>query len=87
MRLIAVIVPSLLLSGCFGSLPKWPDIPEGLDKPCPELKLVPKGTTELSDMLNVINDNYAEYHKCKAKIDLWNKWYQQQKKNYEDDDF
>lgn len=86
MKLLLVISLSMLLSGCLSTLPKWPDRPEGVSEECPELKTVPAGTTKLSEVLDVINDNYAEYHKCKIRAQLWNKWYEKQKKNYEEVD-
>jgi hypothetical protein len=85
-RILLTSLLTLTLSGCLNTLPKWPDRPEEVSTPCSELKLVPEGTTKLSDVLAVINDNYAEYHKCRIRLELWNKWYDKQKKNYEEVD-
>jgi len=49
---------------------------------CPDLSLVPQDTTKLSDTIVVISENYALYHECRAKLDTWIEWYNEQKKIY-----
>jgi hypothetical protein len=86
--MLALVV---LLSGCCKNiLPDpmpvpvkrpWPEIPEELKKSCPNLKIVPN-TTQLSIVIDVVSDNYAEYYKCRALVDGWNKWYDKEKESY-----
>lgn len=85
MKLLILLLP-LFLAGCFASKQpvvvktKWPDVPPGLLEACPDLKNVPPGTTKLSEVLDVVVDNYKQYHECKGKVDDWVDWYNTQKK-------
>jgi hypothetical protein len=49
---------------------------------CPSLQQAQQ-TTKLSELLNTVSDNYAEYHECKAKHDSWIEWYNDNKKIYD----
>ena len=76
-----ILILSLLLSGCM-SVPvarKFPEIPDVLMLPCPPLTQIKEGTTKLSGVVEVVTDNYYEYHKCSDKHDLWIEWYKAQK--------
>ena len=76
-----ILILSLLLSGCM-SVPvarKFPEIPDVLMLPCPPLTQIKEGTTKLSGVIEVVTDNYYEYHKCSDKHDLWIEWYKAQK--------
>jgi hypothetical protein len=46
---------------------------------CPELSMVADGTTQLSEVLKTITENYSQYHECRIKNDLWIEWYKTQK--------
>jgi hypothetical protein len=74
-----------LLTGCVGTpvKQKFPVAPPSLIQPCDQLKTVPNGTTQLSQVLGIVVDNYSSYHECKIKVDSWNDWYLQQKKIFE----
>lgn len=85
MRLVVLFAP-LLLAGCLATPPKIPDfpkVPEELLKTCPDLKEVDPATTKLSDIIEVVADNYKEYYDCKASVDDWISWYNGQKKLWE----
>ena len=56
---------------------------EELTIPCNKLIPIPEDTTKLSDMLNIIVDNYAEYVICREKTSAWIEWYTAQKQNYQ----
>ena len=87
MRTLIVLPLVLLLTGCLTTAPVKPKFPEPvaeLMKACPDLKEVPTGTTKLSEALTVITSNYAEYHLCRAKVDSWIEWYNEQKKIYDE---
>lgn len=71
----------LLLTGCFKFIPvkmSFPDAPAEMKVSCPSLKEV-KDNAEMSDILQVVAANYANYHECKNKVDAWIEWHKQQK--------
>lgn len=75
----------LLLSGCSMLVPvqdKFPDPVPELTQKCPDLKQTPQ-TEKLSEVIDVVVDNYSTYHECQAKVDSWNEWYNKQKKIFE----
>lgn len=82
-----LLILSLLLTGCSTTVPvkrTFPAVPEELTVSCPDLKEVPEGTTELSGVLAVVTDNYAQYKECAIKVDLWTEWYKDQKKIFDE---
>ena len=83
MKLLAIIL-CISLTACV-SVPvekKFPALPDTLKQPCSDLELV-QPTTKLTDVLTTVTNNYALYHECKAKVDLWQEWYNTQRKIYE----
>lgn len=78
-----VLIPTLLLSGCLATAPKFPDIPEELKTACPELKEATKDTQELSKLLDVVVVNYSTYYECRVKVDAWLEWHRSQKEIYD----
>ena len=85
MKKLSLLIPVFLLSGCFGTAPvkqPWPEVPADLIKACPNLKLVDPKTDKLSDIIDVVSDNYALYYDCKSKVDDWVEWYKGQQKIY-----
>jgi hypothetical protein len=78
MRLL-LLIPTLLLTGCLTTAPKFPDIPEELKTACPELQEATKETQELSKLLVVVVVNYSTYYECRVKVDAWLQWHKQQK--------
>ena len=84
MKIVLAAVMLSLLVGCT-SVPvarKFPQIPDSLSKSCAPLKEV-SATDRLSEVLLVITDNYASYHECEIKVELWNKWYREQKEIFD----
>jgi hypothetical protein len=84
MKLLIAVV-ALTLSACV-SVPverKFPKAPEELVVTCPDLQLVPQGTTQLSVVLETITTNYGQYQGCTNKVDAWNEWYNDQKKIFD----
>ena len=76
---IIVVAALLLLTGCVAPVKReFPAIPPSLEKPCSTLLEVPK-TTRLSEVLEVVTENYALYHECQIKNETWLDWYQKQK--------
>lgn len=87
MKYVALLAP-LLLTGCLFKDPVpvkqvWPDVPKELLEACPDLKQMDPDKNKLSDIINVVSDNYATYYDCKAKVDDWILWYNGQKKIYD----
>lgn len=86
MKYLVFLAP-LLLAGCLATpvpiVQKFPDINKELLEKCPDLKLVDPNATKLTDVLEVVVDNYKEYYDCKAKVDDWVFWYNEQKKIFE----
>jgi hypothetical protein len=74
-----LLLPTLLLTGCLTTAPKFPDIPPELQKACPELNEVENGTTELSKVLDVVVVNYSTYYECRVKVDAWLQWHNEQR--------
>ncbi len=74
-----MLLPTILLTGCLSTAPKFPDIPEELKTACPELKEAAKETQELSKLLDVVVVNYSTYYECRVKVDAWLEWYRTQK--------
>lgn len=84
-RLWLILLP-LFLTGCFATAvpvkPKFPDAVPKLMEECPDLELVPPGTEKLSETISIVSKNYGQYHICRAKINGWIEWYNDQKKIY-----
>lgn len=87
MKYIILLAP-ILLTGCLFKEPipikqVWPEAPKELLEACPDLKKLDPKVDKLSDIIDVVSDNYSTYYDCKAKVDDWITWYQGQKKIYE----
>ena len=79
-RILIASVLMLSLSGCLPTGTRsFPDIPDNLKVACPDLILVDPNTSKLSDVLNVVTDNYAQYQTCQVEVDGWLRWYNEQK--------
>ena len=86
MKRLVLLIPILLLAGCLSDpVPikqVWPTVPKELLEACPDLKQVDPKVDKLSDIIDVVSDNYALYYDCKAKVDDWIVWYNGQQKIY-----
>lgn len=85
MKYLFTLLASVMLSGCLFKEPipikqPWPDVPKELLEACPDLKLMDPKTNKLSDIIDVVSDNYATYYDCKSKVDDWIVWYKGQQK-------
>jgi hypothetical protein len=88
MKSLLILMPAFLLTGCLFKQPVpvqqvWPDVPKELLEACPDLKAVDPATSKLSDILDVVTENYSQYYSCKSKVDDWIIWYNENKKIYE----
>jgi hypothetical protein len=85
MKSLLIVISAIFLTGCV-SVPvkrSFPEAPKELMTPCSELSKLKDGTTQISELLKVISENYGQYHECKIKNDLWIDWYNQQKKTFD----
>lgn len=81
-----LLVSMIVLSGCSTTVPvtvKFPEAPKELMTTCPDLKQTPP-TSKLSDVLQVVTDNYSQYYECRVKLDSWIEWYKTQNKLFEE---
>jgi len=81
-----LLVSMIVLSGCSTTVPvtvKFPEAPKELMSTCPDLKQT-ETTTKLSDVLQVVTDNYSQYYECRVKLDSWIEWYKTQKQLFEE---
>jgi hypothetical protein len=81
MKYLLILASTILLSGCLATPVKrtFPEAPKELLVMCPDLTTVSEGTTQLSEVLKVVAENYSQYHECRIKNDLWIEWYKTQK--------
>ena len=85
MKRLLIIASILALTGCSMFLPvkrTFPEVDAALKTPCPNLALVPN-TEKLSEVITVVTANYSSYKECQLTVEMWNKWYNDQKKNFE----
>lgn len=80
-----LLVPLVLSMVACTSVPvqrKFPEVPSELMTTCPDLKQTPP-TEKLSEVLNVVVENYGQYHECRLKADTWVEWYKTQKQIFD----
>jgi uncharacterized protein YceK len=81
-----LLVSLIALSGCSTTVPvtvKFPEAPKELMSTCSDLKQT-ETTTKLSDVLQVVTDNYSQYYECRVKLDSWIEWYKTQRTLFEE---
>lgn len=85
MKILFTILLVVALTGCTVPVKRtFPDIPDALKSTCTDLNEAPVDTAKLSDLLQVINENYAAYYKCQTLNNGWAEWYKKQKKNFDE---
>jgi hypothetical protein len=80
-----VILSVLLLAACT-TVPvarNFPDVPAELTAGCPALQQTPK-EAKFSEVLSIVAKNYGQYHECSAQNEAWNRWYEAQKKIFQE---
>lgn len=77
-----LIVAALMLAGCSTTTvpvkAKFPDIPNKLLEPCPQLQQL-KEDAKLSDVSKTVTVNYTTYYECATKHDGIIEWYKVQR--------
>lgn len=85
MKKFLILVALLALVGCSTVTPvkrSFPDVPADMLESCADLKEVPE-TTKLSDVIEVVTDNYFSYHDCSEKVNDWASWYKRQREIFD----
>lgn len=81
-----IIVLSLFLGACSTTVPVHRNFPEAdpyMMEPAPRLETIPEDTTELDVLIDNAADNYGKYRELVIRYEMWQKWYKQQKENFE----
>jgi len=75
------------MSGCITLNGKqdFPDAPTAAVGKCPELLTINKPEVALSELMKTVTKNYTKYHECAASVEAWQEWYDQQRKNAEEE--
>ena len=86
MKNILLGILCTFLLACTTTVPvtrKFPDAPELLMQPAPQLTPLPPNTTELSALINNANDNYLAYRALRERYEAWQQWYHAQRENFD----
>jgi hypothetical protein len=82
-----LILLVVMLRGCHLLVPvqrKFPEAPQILLEPCPQLKKMSEDKGTLKEMLTVVVENYSSYYQCSTKTQSWQEWYIKQKEVFEE---
>ena len=83
-----IISTALILTGCV-SVPverHFPDVPANLldtSKECANLKTIDDKEVVFSSLMKTVSNNYTQYYTCANYLHDWQKWYNDQKTNFE----
>jgi len=87
MKSITILILSFLITGC-QTIKFWPDFPpaeESLMQQCKDLGQLPvEGTVTITQLMESVVNNYTLYYQCANKSESWQKWYEKQKKAYDE---
>ncbi len=78
-----LLVLSLLLSGCFTTVPvkqKFPNAPAILLERCPQLMELPEDQNNIKNFMGIVIQNYGTYYQCAEKVQGWQEWYKENQK-------
>ncbi|CAB4125977.1 hypothetical protein UFOVP181_261 [uncultured Caudovirales phage] len=81
MKSLLILLTAVVLTGCV-NVPvarHFPEVPAELLVACPDLKLIDPNTTKLSEVVEIVAENYGQYNECQIKVDGWIEWYKTQK--------
>ena len=87
MKNILALTTSLILVGCATvTVPvkqEFPNVPAVLMEPCEPLNTIDQPTVVFSEFMKVVTINYTKEHICAEKVNSWQQWYLDQKKNWD----
>jgi hypothetical protein len=81
----AIALCTIFITGCTTTVPvkqEFPEVPEVLLRPCPELDIIQSDQIKFSEFLKTVTENYKKYHGCADKQEAWKQWYEQQKEKF-----
>lgn len=82
MRILVGLVLTLMLAGCWKTIPAFPAPPPSATESC---KVLEKATDQdLESFVKTVVKNYELYYLCKNKTDTWIEWYNNTSKNYKE---
>jgi hypothetical protein len=87
MRFSIILAVGVSLSGCVSAVPvtqKFPDAPLELMVPPEPLTPISKNKKQLSDLIGNANKNYGKYHDLADRYAAWQRWYDEQRKIFEE---
>lgn len=76
---------AVLLAGCSIITPvkrEFPEATKTLLEQCPDLKTIEGDKVAITDLLKTVVNNYSLYYQCANKVEGWQEWYEEQKKNF-----
>lgn len=77
---------AVFLTGCGTVAPITARFPEGpgtlVSTACPNLEKL-KDAPTLSDVSRTVTSNYGAYYECAVKVDMWIRWYNEQRVIFE----
>lgn len=82
-----VMLISLLLTACSTTVPvqrDFPEVPKELLEKPERLQEIPESAPP-SKIVEIVIQNYGEYHRVALRLNAWQKWYTEQKIIYEAD--
>jgi hypothetical protein len=85
MKYLLVALSVSLLTACT-TVPvarTFPDAPAELKVSCPPLEKTPK-EAKFSEVLTIVTKNYGRYHECSTQNEAWQRWYETQKKIFQE---
>ena len=83
--ILLIMLVIFVLAGCT-SVPvnrKFPEAPSKIVmEGCPNLEKL-KDDAKLSDVAKTVTINYSTYYECAVKVDMWIRWYNEQRVIFE----
>lgn len=82
MKIFVGLALTLLLTGCWKTIPTFPAPPPSALESCGVLEKASEA--DLESFVKTVVKNYESYYLCKNKTDTWIKWYNDTSKNYKE---
>jgi len=82
MKNVLILCLALMLSGCWKTIPSFPEPPPSVLETCPVLEKTQD--QDFESFLKIVVKNYESYYLCKNKTDTWIDWYNKASKNYKE---
>lgn len=86
MKWLVLCLSTLMLSGCFTTVPvkrTFPPAPPSLMEPPPILGTIDPENPDLKSVVETSIKNFGEYHVLVERYKAWQEWYREQKKIFD----